>query len=211
MKNTLSTVIVFALVVMAVPARGDIVYDNTVNPDPGYAVTPGPTTATEERGDDVTLEGTARVLTGIDILTVVEVGGPTAGDARVRIYETTSPGGTPGSLVFDSDFVSFTYTSGANTLSFSIPNVPVTTDSLVWTLQVDPVGPELLWYYPPDVGFSESLFWGRSSAGTGSWTKYDLEQDSNFGARIEAIPAPGAALLGAVGLGLVGWVKRKLG
>ena len=82
--------------------------------------------------------------------------------------------------IFDTSDVSLGYTD------LLVPNVFV--------------GMETLSLSAPNIAYA--VFGARAPAGDGSSVYAD-----NF--RFEPIPAPGAALLGIIGLGMVGWLKRR--
>jgi hypothetical protein len=188
-------------------AAPTIVYDNTVNQDPRqHRATPvGTETSNSERGDQVTLSGTARKITKLD----ASMAGSTAAvDLRVSFYEDDGLGGEPQSLIWRGEFrnaVQLPYFPGA--ISFTIPSVHVP-DTFTWTIEsrnVIGTSPLIYWFDPPAVGSSFDYSWTRYS-GTSEWIRRPPAQGLNasYGVRLWAVPEPaGIILLSAGSFGIL--------
>jgi len=103
---------------------------------------------------------------------------------------------------------SVTFSYGGNADSIVVEawdNTPTLLDSFSGvTDDGDPIGPETL-----SAGVGNSIYkltW-FDPVGSNSQIKYDLA--SLNGITIEVIPAPGAILLGSIGVGIVGWLRRR--
>ena len=116
------------------------------------------------------------------------------------------------SLTFDFEIKyevrSVTFSYGGNADSIVVEawdNTPTLLDSFSGvTDDGDPIGPETL-----SAGVGNSIYkltW-FDPVGSNSQIKYDLA--SLNGITIEVIPAPGAILLGSIGVGIVGWLRRR--
>ena len=186
-------------VMLAMPlivSADTIVYDNTiarrlagVNPNNG------------EVGDGATLAGTDRLVTKLSLM-IIGGAQPQNAEVRVRLYEGgDSFQAEPGDLLWESElFKQMPLLPGEHVYDFAVPRILVP-ESVTWTLEIrapDPLGMGLRG--PPDVGSSEVFFWIHSS---GIWRRSGTQFEDSFGARIEAVPEPGALSLLAVGaLGL---------
>jgi hypothetical protein len=96
----------------------------------------------------------------------------------------------------NADVITVEAWDGSSTLLDSLVNAP--------TDDGDPIGPVTL-----DAGLGNSiakLTW-YDPVGSNSQIKYDLA--SLNGITLEVIPAPGAILLGSIGVGFVGWLRRR--
>ena len=200
--------------VLCVPARADVVYNNSTG-DLNVRFNPG----AAEVGDEITLGGAARTVTNF---TFQYWGANFSGDnneqARIRFYAnngTNAPAGptvfVPNSLLFDSGWftlgqdVSLTH----HTLIFDQTELGggvAVPDSFTWSVQFQGVaggesaGVDL--FNPPTVGGNFNEYW--DNAGSFDWQYRSILIDStngpaNFGARVEAVPEPTALWLGLAG------------
>jgi len=164
--------------------------------------------ASAEVGDDVTLEGGAQTLTGLELR---YAGGFDAdGDETVqlRLYTAEGPDGAPDALLYESAVIPIDPSTFSGTsvvvdgLSVEVPG------ELVWTLEFEGISQNdsdqvmLRFYDPPEVGGSDPSFvWMRSSPAV-AWSKQSLSS-ANMYALITAAPEPSAAALQlAAGLAL---------
>jgi hypothetical protein len=183
----------------------EVVYDNSVHPA-GWTIIYG--VRGLQIGDEVTLGGTSRFVTQIDL----SLSGLTRSDTTVRLWANDGPDGFPHTLLFETTIRNVLY-NGHTTLSVPVPAVAVP-DTLTWTVAFDSVIPVGVRYFdPPTVGSSDPTF-----AWVGYYppfTNYFYREyfhppgvAANYGARIIATPTPepgGLILLASGTLSLLGY------
>jgi hypothetical protein len=161
-------------------------------------------------GDEITLAGTDRVLTGISFSYYSDYA--LADGLRFILWANNGPGGAPGTILFQDVYDVVVGTSGVDV---DIPFTPDPTDplpnSFTWGVRFlgdDIAG--LLVADAPSVGSSYNDFWEREA---GVWKLKQLPgYTANFEAKITAVPEaqPGMAaalMFGAWGTSLV--LRRK--
>ncbi len=175
------TLLMLLVILCAAPmAQGGIAYDNTLT---RIAINHG--LGLDEGGDQLTLNGACRVVTGLQLGFPAGAG---SADIVVRIYANDGPitavnlicGGvgdprsvpTPGTLLFDSGTQTIPTIAGFNIFTVSVPNITVP-DSITWTMQrVDGTALTLYRYDPPTVGSSGDYFLQRSGT---TWIPKDCD------------------------------------
>jgi hypothetical protein len=197
-----AALVVLSCLACGTNARADVVYDNTVA---GLSLYYHPDYPGVEFGDQVTLGGTARVVTTFEVILYSEV--PSTADLQGRFYANDGAGGVPETLLWSDVLSNLTVdqiTAATFDLSSLVPAV-VVPDTFTWTVSAGNMDVGVIMYDPPLVGFSADAFWEYGA----SWQEYWFGGDpvANFGARIEATPEP--ATLCLMGAGAVGLVARR--
>jgi len=204
--------------------RREIVYDNTrfpvlVDGNQQYL------SRTNEIGDEISLAGTARIVTEF----LFEYFGDFRPDgderARVRFYANDGPGVylKPQTVLWDSGWTLPVGTNRYARMSLQIPDI-VVPDTFTWSVEFEGVTQTdgdrlgLLLYHPPTVGAplaggkigSYNDYWRNTR---GVWSFFQINNGAipaNFAARVIAVPEPstlGLAL--AAGIVWVGWRCRR--
>ncbi|MCH7792367.1 MAG: hypothetical protein IID31_08840 [Planctomycetes bacterium] len=186
---------------------GAIVYDNSAN-TLGFLIN----TADFERGDGVTLAGTDRVVTNINVMIHVNGGAAGTADMQVRLFVGgDAGGGDPGALLWDSGlFAGVALSAGLAGYDFAVSNVTVP-DEITWTVALSNVQTAgttgVRFVAPPTVGSSEDWVWDHTG---GVWTQQVFgvgAGNNSFGATITAIPTPGS--LGLLAIGGIVMLRRR--
>jgi hypothetical protein len=199
-----------ALTAAGPAGAGVIVYDNTVNRQP---ITWYSNVAGEELGDQITLAGTARLVTQLDLLFRPLFAASLQADTTVRLYANDGTGGAPGTLLYAVTLPQVEYSAEA-VLSIPIPSVAVP-DTLTFTASfsnysVPNAFVGLRVYTPPVLGTTEDFGWFNDGGG---FVRFgDSRSPVSFYALVtatQAVPEPTSlALFGAGGLGLL-WRGRR--
>jgi hypothetical protein len=194
-----AALVVLSCLACGTNARADVVYDNTGTLQPYYRTG-------AELGDQVTLGGTARVVTTFQVILFSAV--PSTADLQGRFYANDGAGGVPETLLW-SDVLPNLAVDQVTVATFdlsSLVSAVVVPDTFTWTVLSGSMDVGPIMYDPPLVGSSADAFWEYDA----SWGEYWFGGDpvANFGARIEATPEP--ATLCLMGAGLAGFVARRL-
>ena len=199
------TVVGFVLSVGAFAASAETVYDNTTT---NINVSQGLST---EFGDQITLAGTERLITELEIGFNAVDG---TADLRVRMYKNDALEGKPGTVLYDSfDLYDVPVVDGFNTLTV-YPDVTVP-DTFTWTLQrVDGIVLQMPRYGPPTIGSSSGDFFWHNSQGI-FWYAYSTSHEDNFYARLEVADSDPVELLNTlvqtvIGLNLHHGIENSL-
>jgi hypothetical protein len=203
-----------ALAAIAPAAGAEVVFQNT-NPDYTFfqPIAPG-----EEIGDDVTLDGVARYVTGFSVPITNTYANPFTGSFTARFY-TPDQDGLPGNQIWQGTLNLVALQANADaTLDFGSPNVTVP-NSFIWTLTASTVPAATstdesigtLLNDVPQVGSSEDVFFYNAHDGSG-WSTFDYKPDpdlANFQATITAsVPEPATCSILALG-GTAGLLRRR--
>jgi len=206
----------------AAAADAEIVYDNTLN-DLSFNLDPG----TQEVGDEIILDGTARWLSefsfeywGANSESEIEFAGPVT--ARIRFYLNDGPAipdvddaFAPSTLFFDSGTfsidptlrASLTFTNFVNGVDVAL-ETPLP-DSFTWSVQFSGLGltdtAGVTIYSPPTIGNSADDYWVNDGT---SWTLQTNVVSIDLAARVAAVPEPSSILLGLLGLLTLGIGNR---
>jgi len=187
MKRYLSSLIVVAALISGA-AHGAIVYDNSSNFEGLF------NDSKLETGDEVTLAGTARLITEFAFEYYGEFTATGDETARVRFYKMDGAAGenpfaTPGTLLYES--AAFSIQSGYKSVTISDLALFVPGDTFMWSVEFSGVTEQesigLLYYDPPTVGSSDAYFWEKEN---GVWSAVATDDSgNNFGARVTAVQA----------------------
>jgi len=209
-------VVVACLGMVVLPARADIVFDNTSTGTGKYVPFAYSPTPSNEIGDEVNLAGTAREVTSLSVKLNVELEGVTAATIPSIVAHLWKNDGAingngyavPGTLLDSSTLTDVGLVAGINTVTFDFSGVTVPTH-LTWSLEsrspdIYPnhvyFGPAT--YDPPAVGSNTATdyFWIKDGS-TGTWGQYWFSGNplSDFGAVIVATPEPATLSMLAVG------------
>lgn len=177
-------------------ASGAVVYQNTTTfTGVTHVLLAAGQTSSPEHGNQVTLGGSDRMVTGIQLRLNVLGGGVCTFKLQVRFRLNDGPGGRPGTVIWDSGPLNRLVDSGfPNPVFVAVPNV-VVPDTFTYTLQITErmmnmsvFGPAE--YAPPAIGSCPDGYWGRTGEGPEDWEYTGLEE-SPFGAHIEAVACAG--------------------
>lgn len=206
---------ILALSIAAVGAQAQtIVYDNTTNILGNlWGQVAGGATSGPEGGDEITLAGTDRDVTSIDIM--IHVLGANAGtaDTQVRFYANDGAGDIPSTMLWDSGLLAaMPHAAGLSMMTFAVPSVTVP-DTFTWTIEftnragsiADAMGPRM--YDPPTVGSSDNDFWIHNADTTWSNVWFGGTPVANFGSTVTAVPEPASMM--AIGVGLAALLARR--
>ena len=152
MKSILSVLSVFFLITFA---HGDIVYEQVSTVGATF-----PSTTILEIGDEVTLGGTAREVTGFDVI-LTSPGGASTADLTLNFYENS--GGSVGPALMAPITLTGASFNFLTTNSFVVPNV-VVPDNFIWSVDISNVSGGISVFLSdpaPTVGSSPSYFYGR--------------------------------------------------
>jgi hypothetical protein len=213
-RSTMGCAVALAVAAIAPGIKAEVVFQNT-NPDYTYfqPIAPG-----EEIGDDVTLDGVGRYITGFSVPITNTYLNPFVGSFTARFY-TPDQDGLPGTQIWQGSLNTVNLDANADsTLDFGSPNVTVP-DSFIWTLTADTVPAAdagndesigTLLNDVPQVGSSENVFLYNAHDGSG-WGAFDYSPPdlANFEATITAsVPEPATCSLLALGA-VAGLVRRR--
>jgi hypothetical protein len=214
---------------LAVPNIGvaapTIVYDNTTTPVTGSWTPDGfwPFSyyaPNEPTGDEITLlAGTDREIVEFHLV-LSSTQQVNLGSLTLAFYENDGldgygHAGAPGTLLWATT-ASNVVVNGTAPVVFSVPNV-VVPDTFTWIASADSMSAGLVTYDPPTVGLSDVYFWDRDSVDL-NWYALTFDADppatgydpvANFGAKVYAVPEPGALVLVILGGLAAAWKNRR--
>ncbi|KPK86443.1 MAG: hypothetical protein AMJ81_01335 [Phycisphaerae bacterium SM23_33] len=161
------------------------------------------------RGDEVTLAGTVRELTRLEIPLI---SGDGTTDLLARIYLNDGSDGKPGTVLWDSGLLDdVPLSDGYNLVSIDIPNVTVP-DTITWayvlTDQQTTTAINSKFYDPPSIGSSSPDFYWWNS-GVSGWVQNEHFGHANLGGAIYAVPEPATLGFFAAGACLVLRRRRR--
>ena len=151
-----SLAVVVALVGSAVVAQAQtqVIYNNTGDPVLG---TYAPTDTSLEFGDQIILDGDARVVTEFRL---EYYSSEAAGDAIVRFRSNSGPNLEPAEILFETGHIPLE--ANFNTIEIEGIGVPISGDTFTFTIEFDVAGTQdvgLILRNPPSIGSSFDDVW----------------------------------------------------
>ncbi|MGE0479001.1 MAG: hypothetical protein AB7Q17_00895 [Phycisphaerae bacterium] len=190
MHRRVALLVAAALVPAAYSA---VVYSNTqARTGVVHDLVPAGAASGPERGNSITLAGTQRVVTSIDVILRIGDSGVGLFDMQVRLYANDGPNGDPGTLLWESALRRTIIDSGVDLpYRLTVPRV-VVPSSITWTVEITNrtmsqamLGPST--YAPVTVGSAAPGYWEHSG---GMWM-HALSGEPAWGAAVNADPLRG--------------------
>ena len=185
-------------------AQTQVIYNNTGDPVLG---TYAPTDNSLEFGDQIILDGDARVITEFRL---EYYSSEAAGDAIVRFRSNTGSNLEPAEILFETDHIPLE--ANFNTIEIEGIGVPISGDTFTFTIEFDVAGTQdvgLILRNPPSIGSSFDDVWVQ--ADTGDWATRNIPlATANLAAQTGAVPEPSTIALSILGaLALCGAARRR--
>ena len=209
-----------AVVAIGSAARAEIVYQNLNTAWVSYQ----PINPAEQLGDDVTLAGTARMVTSFSVVITNQYTQTYNATFTARFFKNNGLNGVPGDMIWqgtqtvsNGPAANASGQGGDLTVNFAVPSILVP-DTFIWSIQAntnlppptsgDGIGPVL--NDTPQIGSSHDVAYDNPGDGTG-WAAYNYHPDqtdlANFQAVITALPEP--ATLSTFAIGGIALIRRR--
>jgi hypothetical protein len=208
--NQLALSIAVLLTWMSCPAQSEVVFDNIsgstlfeggIVTDPGY-----------QGGNIVQLVGTSRIATQLDVLLERQglIGGTGEFTFRVNLWNPSSAGNDPGTLIWTSPEQHVTVLNRIPTaFSVMVPNVRVP-DTLGWTVEGIVNRATVVSSFPGGVGTVVGrMLYSPVARPDSRWSISRNPTSNGLGFRLFAVPEPATLALVVVGVAWLLHVRRS--
>ena len=195
---------VFILSLLAVPCYAGPIFD-TFGPGDTFQLGTGwwiGDPGDWDQGDQFSFGGLTSYY--LDTVEVAAVLAPAATANELDVWLMTDAAGQPGAIIEAFNFRGSTAPTGQILVGNSILKPVLNPGVNYWLIASVPTGTDALWNLSLTTSSTHA-----SRQGTDPWAVSTVNESGAFRISGTPIPVPGVFVLGGMGLGIVGWLRRR--